>query len=154
MPLLRRSPFSLLEPLENLDPNEQVFQIWFTKEIFRDYQYPFACHYCQLIDLYLICINILIKLDNFHTSLGVLQKYAFVLDYLIREFLYRLTLYHQKVWTCEVSGKSELTYEEALVCEQQAAVKAQMFPKELIAPVLQMIQHSRLSLLQIFLNIY
>nr|CAB3487110.1 unnamed protein product [Digitaria exilis] len=38
MPLLKRSTFSLLEPPENLDPNEDVFQIRFTNEIFRDYQ--------------------------------------------------------------------------------------------------------------------
>ncbi|GJN02877.1 hypothetical protein PR202_ga20266 [Eleusine coracana subsp. coracana] len=44
MPLLKRSPFSLLEPPKNLDPNEKVFQISFTREIFRGYQYPFAYH--------------------------------------------------------------------------------------------------------------
>ncbi|OEL18747.1 hypothetical protein BAE44_0020233 [Dichanthelium oligosanthes] len=70
MPLLKRTTFSLLEPPENLDPSEKVFQIRFTKEMFRDYQ----------------------------------------------EYLNRLNLYRQKVWTCEVSGKSNLTYEEALVC--------------------------------------
>nr|CAB3484577.1 unnamed protein product [Digitaria exilis] len=70
MPLLKRSTFSLLEPPENFDPNEDVFQIRFTKEIFRDYQ----------------------------------------------EYLNRLNLYRQKVWSCELSGKSNLTYEEALVC--------------------------------------
>ncbi|RLM65315.1 hypothetical protein C2845_PM16G08200 [Panicum miliaceum] len=97
MPLLKRTTFPLLEPPENLDPNEKVFQIRFTKEIFRYYQ----------------------------------------------EYLNRLNLYRQKVWTCEVSGKSNLTYEEALVCEKQAAVKAQQLPKELIAPVLRMIQQYR-----------
>ncbi|TKW04497.1 hypothetical protein SEVIR_7G113400v4 [Setaria viridis] len=108
MPLLRRSTFSLLEPPDNLDPNEEVFQIRFTKEIFRDYQ----------------------------------------------EYLNRLNLYRQKVWTCEVSGKSNLTYEEALVCEQQAAVKAQLLPKELIAHVLEMIQYSTLSLTDLLEKVY
>jgi hypothetical protein len=51
-----------------------------------------------------------------------------------------------------VSGKSNLTYEEALACEQRAAEKAQQLPKELIAPVLQMIQHSRVKLLADFIT--
>jgi hypothetical protein len=42
MPLLKRKPFSLLEPLNDLDPKEKIFQVRFTKEIFRDYQYPFS----------------------------------------------------------------------------------------------------------------
>ena len=50
-----------------------------------------------------------------------------------------------------MSGKSNLTYEEALVCEKQAAVKAQQLPKELIAPVLRMIQqYSRAKPLSVF----
>jgi hypothetical protein len=40
MPLFNRKPFSLLEPPKDLDSKEKVFQIRFTKEIFRDYQYP------------------------------------------------------------------------------------------------------------------
>uniref|UniRef100_A0A0E0DEM3 DDT domain-containing protein n=1 Tax=Oryza meridionalis TaxID=40149 RepID=A0A0E0DEM3_9ORYZ len=40
-----------------------------------------------------------------------------------------------------VSGKSNLTYEEALVSEHHAAEKAQQLPRELIAPVLHMIQY-------------
>lgn len=40
MPLLRRKPFALVEPPEDLKPDELVHQIRFTKEIFRDYLYP------------------------------------------------------------------------------------------------------------------
>jgi len=40
MPLLRRKPFALAEPPEELKPDEPVYQIRFTKEIFRDYPYP------------------------------------------------------------------------------------------------------------------
>lgn len=46
-----------------------------------------------------------------------------------------------------MSGKSKLTYKEALICEQQAAAKAQQLPKELMAPVLRMIQHSWVNVL-------
>ncbi|KAL2942749.1 Bromodomain adjacent to zinc finger domain protein 1A [Bienertia sinuspersici] len=38
MPLLKRKTFSLLEPPNDLEPWELVFQVRFTKEIFRDYQ--------------------------------------------------------------------------------------------------------------------
>ncbi|CAL5016886.1 unnamed protein product [Urochloa decumbens] len=71
-----------------------------------------------------------------------------------QEYLNRLNLYRKKVWTCEVSGKSKLTYEEALVCEQRAAVKAQLLPKELIVHVLQMVQYSTLSLTELVEKVY
>jgi hypothetical protein len=50
-----------------------------------------------------------------------------------------------------VSGKSNLTYEEALVSEHHAAEKAQQLPRELIAPVLHMIQYSMTT--KLFLNL-
>lgn len=40
MPLLRRKPFALAEPPQDLKPDEHVYQIRFTKEIFQDYPYP------------------------------------------------------------------------------------------------------------------
>lgn len=98
MPLFKRKPFPLAEPPEDIKPNEQVFQIRFTKEIFRDYQ----------------------------------------------EYLERINLYRQRVWVCKVSGKTNLTYEEALVSERRATEKVQHFPKELIGPVLRMVQFKTL----------
>lgn len=100
MPLLKRKPFSLLEPPNDLQPRETVFQVRFTKEIFRDYQ----------------------------------------------EYLKRINLYRQRIWTCKVTGKTNLTYEEALVSEQRAAEKVQKFPEEFIGPVLRIIQYSTLPL--------
>lgn len=100
MPLLKRKPFSLLEPPNDLEPRELVFQVRFTKEIFRDYQ----------------------------------------------EYLKRLNLYRQRIWTCKVTGKTNFTYEEALVSEQRAAEKVQMFPEECIVPVLRILQYSMLPL--------
>lgn len=47
------------------------------------------------------------------------------------------------MWTCKTTGKTNLTYEEALISEHRAAEKVQQFPKELVAPVLEMIQYSR-----------
>ena len=40
MPLLKRKPFTLAEPPKDLKPHELVYQVRYTKEIFRDYQYP------------------------------------------------------------------------------------------------------------------
>ncbi|KAJ4761743.1 DDT domain-containing protein [Rhynchospora pubera] len=103
MPLLKRKTFSLLDPPKDLDANESVFQVRFTKEIFRDYQ----------------------------------------------EYLKRLNLYRQRIWTCKVTGKTNLTYEEALVSEHRAYEKVQQFPKELVGPTLHMIQYSTLSLMNL-----
>ncbi|XP_042505701.1 DDT domain-containing protein DDB_G0282237-like [Macadamia integrifolia] len=100
MPLFKRKPFSLVVPPNDLECNEQVFQVRFTKEIFRDYQ----------------------------------------------AYLKRINLYRQRVWTCKVTGKTNLTYEEALVSEQRGIEKVQQFPKELTIPVLHMIQFSMLKL--------
>ncbi|XP_062219321.1 uncharacterized protein LOC133919087 [Phragmites australis] len=108
MPLFKRKPFSLLEPPKDLDPKEKVFQIRFSKEIFRDYQ----------------------------------------------EYLKRLNLYRQRVWTCKVSGKSNITFEEALVSEHNAMEKAKKMPTELIAHVLQMTQYSTLGLHELVNKIY
>lgn len=52
MPLLKRKPFSLVEPPQDLESHELVYQVRFTKEIFRNYQYPSSDildSYCQLL---------------------------------------------------------------------------------------------------------
>ncbi|XP_015879710.2 uncharacterized protein LOC107415821 [Ziziphus jujuba] len=100
MPLLRRKPFPLAEPPKDLEPRELVYQVRFTKEIFRDYH----------------------------------------------EYLNRINLYRQRVWMCRVTGKTSLTYEEALVSEKRATEKVQQFPKEVVVPALRTIQYSMLSL--------
>ncbi|XP_003575146.1 DDT domain-containing protein DDB_G0282237 [Brachypodium distachyon] len=74
------------------------------------------------------------------------------LDY--QEYVKRLNLYRQRVWTCKASGKSNLTFEEALVSEHNAMKKAQNLPKELMAHVLRMTQHSTLGLQALVDKIY
>ncbi|XP_024534608.1 DDT domain-containing protein DDB_G0282237 [Selaginella moellendorffii] len=96
MPLYKRSAFPLAEVPADISPNEEVFQVRFTKEIFRDYQ----------------------------------------------EYLNRMKLYRQKVWTCKVTGKTNLDYEQALSSESKASELVQNFPKEFIGPVLRMVQFS------------
>ncbi|XP_058097720.1 uncharacterized protein LOC131242836 [Magnolia sinica] len=108
MPLLKRKPFPQVQPPQDLNPDEPVFQVRFTKEIFRDYQ----------------------------------------------EYVNRINLYRQRVWTCNVTGKTNLTYEEALVSERRAAEKVQQFPKELMAPVLRIVQFSTLRLKDLISTIF
>ncbi|KAK4264645.1 hypothetical protein QN277_025796 [Acacia crassicarpa] len=62
------------------------------------------------------------------------------------DYLNRINLYRQRVWTCKVTGKSNLTYEEAMVSEKRATEKVQQIPKELMAPALRIIQFSMLPL--------
>ncbi|KAK9292563.1 hypothetical protein L1049_020537 [Liquidambar formosana] len=100
MPLLKRKPFPVVETPKDLKPRELVYQVRFTKEIFRDYH----------------------------------------------DYLNRMNLYRQRRWMCKITGKSHLTYEEALVSEKRATEKIKLFPKELMTPVLHIIQFSMLSL--------
>uniref|UniRef100_A0A0D3F6E6 DDT domain-containing protein n=1 Tax=Oryza barthii TaxID=65489 RepID=A0A0D3F6E6_9ORYZ len=71
-----------------------------------------------------------------------------------RDYINRLNLYRQRVWSCKISGKSNLTFEEALVSEHHAVSKAQKLPTELMAPVLRMIQYSTLGLYELVEKIY
>ncbi|CAE6091931.1 unnamed protein product [Arabidopsis arenosa] len=100
MPLLKKKSHKLLEPPKNLEPQELVYQVRLTKEIFRDYQL----------------------------------------------YLKRMNLYRNRVWTCKSTGKTSLSYEEALDSEKLASKKVQTLPRELVAPALRIIQFSTLSL--------
>ncbi|XP_050205450.1 uncharacterized protein LOC126655355 isoform X2 [Mercurialis annua] len=100
MPLLKKKPFLLFQTPKDLKPNELVYQVRFTKEIFRDYQM----------------------------------------------YLNRLNLYRQRIWSCKISGKAHLTFEEALVSEKNATEMVQQMPKEVVAPALRIIQYSMLTL--------
>lgn len=59
------------------------------------------------------------------------------------DYLNRINLYRQRVWTCKVTGKTNMTYEEAMVSEKHATEKVQQIPKELMAPALRIIQYSK-----------
>ncbi|KHN47428.1 DDT domain-containing protein [Glycine soja] len=62
------------------------------------------------------------------------------------DYLNRLNQYRQRVWTCKITGKSGLTYEEALVSEKHAAEKVQQIPEELVAPALRIIHYNKYCL--------
>lgn len=44
---------------------------------------------------------------------------------------------------CKSTGKSNLTYEEAMVTEKHAIQKVQQLPNDLVAPALRIIQFSK-----------
>lgn len=67
-----------------------------------------------------------------------------------REYLNRICLYRKRCWTCKVTGKINLTFEEALMSETRAIEKVQQFPSNLVAPVLREVQFSMSSLLALF----
>ncbi|KAG0569549.1 hypothetical protein KC19_6G098800 [Ceratodon purpureus] len=108
MPLFKRKPYVLRKPPKDLLADEDVFQVRFTKEIFRDYT----------------------------------------------EYLSCMKFYRRRVWTCKVSGKTNLTYEEALVSERKATEKVQQFPKEFMGPVLHMVQLSPLRIDELVDRVY
>lgn len=100
MPLLKKRPLPIAEPPADLRPDERVWQVRFTKEIFRSYP----------------------------------------------EYLERMNLFRQRVWSCRITGKKNLTYEEALISEEQINKKLLEFPQMYTAYVLQMVQFSMLKL--------
>ncbi|KAK4791044.1 hypothetical protein SAY86_031457 [Trapa natans] len=63
-----------------------------------------------------------------------------------QDYVNRINLYRQRLWSCKVTGKSNLTYEEAMVSEKRATEKVQQLPQELMAPALHLIQFSMLPL--------
>ncbi|XP_037788836.1 tyrosine-protein kinase BAZ1B-like isoform X2 [Penaeus monodon] len=62
----------------------------------------------------------------------------------------RLALYSQSIWTCQCTGKSGLTHQEAWTSEAKVRVLLNAsFPSPLVKPLLQMIHHSTLPLDQL-----
>lgn len=63
------------------------------------------------------------------------------------DFFERTILCNSLVWSCAVTGKPGLTYQEALESEKKALQNLQNFPEPLIVPVLYLVtltQRSRL----------
>ncbi|KAK7073042.1 hypothetical protein SK128_003473 [Halocaridina rubra] len=62
----------------------------------------------------------------------------------------RLALYSQSIWTCQCSGKSGMTHQEAWTSEAKVRVMlSSSFPPALLSPVLHCIHHSTQSLDQL-----
>ncbi|CAB0031229.1 unnamed protein product [Trichogramma brassicae] len=52
------------------------------------------------------------------------------------EFCERIILCNSMIWSCSITGKSGMTYEEALLCEENAKESLKEFPMELRIPIL------------------
>eukprot|EP01101_Sappina_pedata_P002458 TRINITY_DN12693_c0_g1_i1.p1 TRINITY_DN12693_c0_g1~~TRINITY_DN12693_c0_g1_i1.p1 ORF type:complete len:291 (-),score=83.26 TRINITY_DN12693_c0_g1_i1:66-938(-) len=67
-----------------------------------------------------------------------------------REYISRIELYKKKIWTCSLSGRTNLTFEEALASEADhravALQYADAIPPLYIEPILHIIQHSPLRI--------
>ncbi|GAA0147644.1 hypothetical protein LIER_07295 [Lithospermum erythrorhizon] len=65
------------------------------------------------------------------------------------EYLKRMNFYRRRVWLCEVTGDSDLTFEEALVSEKKERDQARQFPNELVGPVLSDVQYCMAPLMHL-----
>lgn len=70
------------------------------------------------------------------------------------DYLEKMALYRQKSWSCKYSGKSGLTYEQALVCEEENVQKLKEFPACYEKPVLRLVHHNTLRLDDLVSKIY
>ncbi|XP_041122290.1 bromodomain adjacent to zinc finger domain protein 1A-like [Polyodon spathula] len=61
------------------------------------------------------------------------------------EFFERTILCNSLVWSCAITGKPGLTYQEALECEKRARQNLQSFPEPLIMPLLYLTTLTRRS---------
>ena len=67
--------------------------------------------------------------------------FVLFLSYLIRDYINRYFFYKQKNWQCETTGKSGLTFEEALESEhKEKSMVANNFPAQLRKPLLEFVQ--------------
>lgn len=95
MPLLNKEPFVPVPVPHDLSPDDEVFYLPLTDEIFTSHD----------------------------------------------AFFERSILTNSLVWTCSVSGKSPLTYEEALESESQSKILIQTFPKSMQIPILYLMRY-------------
>ncbi|XP_063977638.1 bromodomain adjacent to zinc finger domain protein 1A isoform X2 [Diachasmimorpha longicaudata] len=52
------------------------------------------------------------------------------------EYCERIILCNSTIWSCSITGKTNMTYEEALACEENAKASLKEFPMELRIPIL------------------
>jgi len=60
-----------------------------------------------------------------------------------REYMARYNLYKERAWSCTVSGKTLLTYEEALLSEKKAAALLEAFPVVYQRAIFPLVHHSK-----------
>lgn len=58
-----------------------------------------------------------------------------------RDYIKRIEKYRERVWTCKITGKTGLSFEEALVSESRAS-KATNFPEEFLESLVRRVHQS------------
>lgn len=83
-------------------------------------------------------LNIILKstLFKWQKHFYVQNETSIYKKQLCREFSERMFLYNSMVWTCCMTGKQNLTYQEALESEDNARQSLKEFPLELRLPIL------------------
>ncbi|XP_042215473.1 tyrosine-protein kinase BAZ1B-like [Homarus americanus] len=82
------------------------------------------------------------ELENIFLGLSVLRR--------LTDYEDRLALYSQIIWTCQCTGKSSLTHQEAWTSEAKVRVLlSSSFPTPLLPPILRTLHHSTLPLDQL-----
>lgn len=61
------------------------------------------------------------------------------------EFCERIILCNSLIWSCSITGRSNMTYEEALQCEENAKKSLKEFPME--------VQHLKLIITYFYLGL-
>lgn len=115
MPLLGKEPFIRATLPADIDPDDEVFYCKVTQEAFTNYEY---------VNLYLKIDFNLIFYSNFNS-----------------QFFERAILCSSMVWTCSVTGRANLTFEEAVESENKANHMLTSFPSTLQLPALYLMKY-------------
>ena len=114
MPLLGKEEFTLQTLPPNLDPNTEVFYCSSTDEAFLTYEYVTLYSYIVFISFVYL---------------------------LFSEYFERNMLCSSLFWTCSVTGKSGLTYAEALKSERESQTLLSSVPRVLQKVMLHLMKY-------------
>jgi bromodomain adjacent to zinc finger domain protein 1A len=109
MPLLHKQRFAKKPVPTDIDVNTEIFYSKLTQEVFVDY---------ELVSLLLVMSLVFRNLIFF-----------FTVTLFSSEYFERTILCNSLVWTCALSGKTGLTYSEALHSEEKARLSIISFPR-------------------------
>eukprot|EP00026_Physarum_polycephalum_P001657 Phypoly_transcript_01659.p1 GENE.Phypoly_transcript_01659~~Phypoly_transcript_01659.p1 ORF type:complete len:665 (-),score=123.41 Phypoly_transcript_01659:37-2031(-) len=70
------------------------------------------------------------------------------------DYLKRIELYRDRVWTCKITEKSGLTFEEAALSEKRSSLRAECFPDVYLEPFLHIVHLSTLTLAELVEHIH
>lgn len=88
----------------------------------------------------------LVALRDMRVTISVTRVTVFMMFFSnlhFREYCERIILVNSMVWSCEMTGKNNLTYSEALQSEKAARKLLRDFPMELRIPILYLAQRTK-----------